>query len=165
LLELLKQPSRENREGFLLVARTSRASFSSSKSKDEDEKENEEEDRNEASLIPEQLFESVPRFGFSRNVGRVLGLVHVFAPHHFKIFAVVRDVLFRDRFRAAIPALVSHRAIVTDAIQTHLQVCSTNTGFRPAGRPRQPVFAPTFPAMSRSCHAGIVNFAANFGER
>ena len=60
-----------------------------------------------------------------------------FASNHFKIFAVISHVLFRNRIRPAIPALFRHPSIITHTIQAHFQIGSTRvTTLRTTWRPR-----------------------------
>ncbi len=83
---------------------------------------------------------------------------HELAPHKIKVLAVVRQVLFRNRLGAVIPALLRHAGIVASAIKTDLEV-------RPAARAtlrtprgaRQLVLKAALPTMSRHCHDGHIS--------
>jgi len=105
-------------------------------------------------LIAQQLLESVAGFCLARDI---LCRRHKFPSHEFKILAKIRQMLFYDRFRPAVPALVGRAQGVAHTIQACFQIGSAlQTRFRAAWRRGQFIFRTAFPAMSGLCHGRIL---------
>jgi hypothetical protein len=54
--------------------------------------------------------------------GGILCRRTVLSPNHFKILAIVGEVLFGDQVGAPVPALLRYAGIIADAIEADFQV-------------------------------------------
>jgi hypothetical protein len=70
-------------------------------------------------LIPEQLLQRIPGFGFP---GGILGGRDILTADEFEVLAIVGQVLFCHRVGPAVSALLGNAGIVADTVQAHLQV-------------------------------------------
>lgn len=114
----------------------------------------------EAHLIPKQFFKRISRFGLPGNVLRGRDEL---AADHVEIFAVIGQVLFRNRVSPAVPALLRHARVIAHAIQTDLQIRAAETRLGPAWGSGQRIFPAALPAMSRRNHDGILHNAGPVG--
>src|ERR1044071_865020 len=69
--------------------------------------------------VSKQLLESFACLVFARSI---FCRWYKFAPNKFKVFAIVRNVLFGHRLGASIPALLCHIRSVADTIQADFQI-------------------------------------------
>lgn len=104
-------------------------------------------------LIPKEFSQGIARLRLPRDRNVTRG-GNILAPDHFKILAVVGQVLFRNRIGAAVSALVRYPGIITDAITAGFEVRTARRArFGPAGSAWKSVFCAAIPAMSCQRHA------------
>ena len=96
--------------------------------------------------VAQELLQLFSRGPFSRVGGIV---TFKFASNVIKVFAEIRHVFFRHRFRSAIAALLRHPGVIAHTVQTHPEISSAPMATVSAARQaRQSPFPATLEAMS-----------------